>query len=289
MINIPIAAETVFSVGTFPVTNTLITACLTSIILMVVGVMIRLMVKERPGRLQNFLEMILEFILKFFDQVTHDREKSKKFLPIAGTFFFFILLSNWIGLLPGMGSIGVWHVVHGEREFIPLLRSANSDLNLTLAMALIAVISAHIIGMVHLGFLKHLNKFIQLGGLWKALRTLRPIPIMTALVEFVVGIIEIFSELAKIASLSLRLFGNVFAGEVLMTVIASLVAFIVPLPFMAIEILVGLIQASVFTMLTVVYFTVMTMTPHGEHHDVHETESHKARVNNLEPLATPTP
>ncbi|MSR84915.1 ATP synthase F0 subunit A [Candidatus Uhrbacteria bacterium] len=265
MINVPLAAEGIFSLGPLIVTNTLVNAFIALVIFFVVGLATRFGVKEIPGRFQTFLEMILEFLLKFFDQVTGDREKSKRFLPIAGTLFFFILISNWMGLLPGTGSIGVWHVVHGERELVPLLRPANSDLNLTLAMALVSVIGAHLVGIITLGMWRHTNKFIQIGNVLKALISLKPINILTALVEFVVGIIEIFSEFAKIASLSLRLFGNIFAGEVLMVVISSLVAFLVPLPFMAIELIVGIVQATVFATLTLVYLTMMTMPPHGEH------------------------
>jgi F-type H+-transporting ATPase subunit a len=263
---VPLAAETVFHIGAFPVTNAWINTVLALGVLALVGKLLRRNLKEVPDRFQNFIEMLLDFVLNFFDRVTGDREKSRRFLPIAGTLFFFILLSNWMGLLPGTGSIGVYQMVHGERELIPLLRPANSDLNLTLAMAIVSVVSAHVFGVLTLGFFVHFNKFIQLGTVWKALKTLKPIAILTAFVEFIVGIIEIFSEFAKIASLSLRLFGNIFAGEVLMTVIASLVAFFVPLPFMALEIIVGLVQATVFAMLTLVYLTVLSSAPHGAEH-----------------------
>ncbi len=172
-----------------------------------------------------------------------------------------------MGLLPGTGSIGVWQTVHGELELVPLLRPANSDLNLTLAMALLSVVSSHVLGMLTVGFFVHWNRFIQLGSVWKAIRTLQPMKILVALIEFVVGLLEIVSELAKVLSLSLRLFGNIFAGEVLMTVIASLASFFVPLPFMLLEILVGIVQATVFSMLTLVYLTVLTEKPHGEQED----------------------
>lgn len=269
MINVPLAAETVFTIGSFMVTNTLVNAFIALVIFFLLGLSVRFGVREIPDRFQTFLEMILEFVLNFFDRVTGSREKSRRFLPIAGTLFFFILLSNWMSLLPGTGSIGVWHVVHRQREFIPLLRPANSDLNLTLAMALVSIVGAHIFGIVTLGLWRHTNKFVQLGNVGKAMISLKPINILTALVEFVVGIIEIFSEFAKIASLSLRLFGNIFAGEVLITVISALVAYLVPLPFIAIEIIVGIVQATVFSMLTLVYLTLMTMPPHGEHQEAH--------------------
>ena len=264
---VPVAAEAIFSIGTFSVTNTLINAFLALGIFLVTAFFLRSAKKDVPGRFQNFVEMVIEFLLKFFDQVTGDREKSKKFFPMVGSLFLFILVCNWMGLLPGVGSIGLWKGLAGEKEFVPLFRSANSDLNLTLAMAVLSVIGSHIVGVVTIGFFAHANKFIQLGGIWKALKSMKPINILVSLIEFVVGLIEMVSEIAKMASLSLRLFGNVFAGEVLITVIGSLAAFLIPLPFMALEILVGIVQATVFAMLTLVYLTVMTMKPHGESHE----------------------
>ena len=146
-----------------------------------------------------------------------------------------------------------------------ILRPANTDLNLTAAMAIVAVISSHLFGLFTVGIFTHLNKFIQIGTLIKSLRK-GPIAIFTAIIELGVGLLEIISEMAKVLSLSLRLFGNIFAGEVLISVIGSLVAFLVPTPFMMLELLVGLIQAGVFTMLTLVYLTVATTEPHEQEH-----------------------
>ena len=181
-----------------------------------------------------------------------------------GPLFAFILLSNGLGLLPGTGTVGVWELHEGKTVLVPLLRSANSDLNLTLAMAVVSVLASHILGIMTLGFFVHLNKFIQVGSFWKALKTLNAVKIFTALVEFMVGIIELVSEVAKVISLSLRLFGNVFTGEVLLTVMSGLIAFVVPVPFMALELLVGVVQATVFSMLVLVYLTVATTAPHTE-------------------------
>jgi F-type H+-transporting ATPase subunit a len=272
--NVPLQAETLFHIGAFPVTNAFVNSTLAAVILIGLAVALRGRVTEIPGKLQNAAEALVEFLLSFFDQVTHDREKSKRFLPLVGTLFAFILLSNWLGLLPGTGTIGVWQMHEGRVELIPFLRSANSDLNLTLAMAVFSVLATHLLGIMTLGFFVHLNKFIQLGTIWKALKSLNPVKILTAVVEFMVGIIELFSEVAKVVSLSLRLFGNVFAGEVLLTVISGLVAFVVPLPFMALELLVGVVQATVFSLLVLVYLTVATEAPHGdeEEHAAHEHE-----------------
>ena len=199
----------------------------------------------------------------------------KAFLPFVGTLFLFILLSNWMGLLPGTGSIGVWLLHEGRPELIPVLRPAMSDLNMTVAIAVLSVIVSHLVGVFSIGFFVHVNKFVQLGTLWKAVRSLSPVNILTAIVEFIVGLIEIFSEIAKVVSLSLRLFGNIFAGEVLITVISGLVSFVVPLPFMALELIVGVVQATVFSLLALVYMSVASSQPHGSDEEHGHADAHQ--------------
>jgi len=278
MINIPVAAETVFHIGSFPVTNAQLNATVALLILAIIGLIVKSRVRLVPGPVQNAVEGVIEWVLGYFDRVTRDRDKSTKFLPLVGTLFFFILLSNWMGLLPGVGSIGFWHTsAEGTKELIPLFRAAMSDLNLTLAMAVVSVICAHGVAANQLGTWAHINKFIQIDKIVGAFRHFSFMKLMTAVIEFVVGIIELVGEFAKIASLSLRLFGNVFAGEVLMTVIASLFAFFLPLPFMMLEIIVGLVQATVFSMLTLVYLTVLSMPAHGDHKK--EAGGHEAHAS----------
>lgn len=259
-IHIPnLQPDALFHIGNFTITNTMVNATLALVIFLGLGIFISSKVKLRPGKIQNFCEYFLDALLGYFDQVTGERKKSLKFLPIVGSLFFFILLSNWLGLLPGTGSITVGHAF--------LLRPANTDLNVTVAMALTAVLISHLYGIMAVGLFGHIGKFIQIKGIIKSI-TKGPIAIFTALVEFLVGIIEIIGEMAKVLSLSLRLFGNVFAGEVLLSVIAALIGLFVPTPFMMLEFLVGLIQASVFAMLTLVYLTVATSAPHGsEEHE----------------------
>lgn len=256
-----LAPEVIFHIGKLPITNTIINTWIVIIIFLVVGLILRKRINLKPGKLQNFWEYFLEILMGYFDQVTGDRKKTLKFLPVVGSVFFFILLSNWLGLLPGTGSIHI-----GEA---PLLRPANTDLNLTVAMAISSVVISHIFGLITVGFFTYTNKFIQIGTFIKSFRK-GPIAVFTAVIEFAVGLIEIVSEFAKVLSLSLRLFGNIFAGEVLITVISNIMAFLVPTPFMLLELLVGLIQASVFTMLTLVYLTVATAAPHGEAAHSHE-------------------
>lgn len=259
-IHVPtLAPEIIFRVAGFPITNTMLNVWVALAIFLVIGFFVKRSLSLRPGKFQNACEYFLESILGYFDQVTGDRKKTIRFLPIVGSVFFFILLSNWLGLLPGTGSITYDHE--------PLFRPANTDLNLTVAMALVAVLSSHFFGFLSVGVFTHLNKFIQLGTLVKSFRH-GPIAIFTALVNMLVGLIEIVSEISKIVSLSLRLFGNIFAGEVLITVMASLAGLLVPTPFMMLELLVGIVQASVFAILTIVYLTIASEEPHGSeaHH-----------------------
>jgi F-type H+-transporting ATPase subunit a len=156
--------------------------------------------------------------------------------------------------LPGTGSI-----TYGGKM---LLRPANTDLNLVFAMTLVTLIVSHVWGMIAVGFFTYVGKFIQIKPLVKSFRK-GPIAILTAFIELFVGLLEIISELAKVLSLSFRLFGNIFAGEILITVMSSLVSFLVPTPFMFLELLVGLIQAGVFAILSLVYLTTATSAPHG--------------------------
>lgn len=265
---VPLAAETITHIGSLTVTNSLINAWIVGVILIIGAAVVRFTVKTKPGKFQSALEMLFEFLLKTFDSITHDRGRSKKFFPLVTTLFIFILLNNWLGQLPGTGTFGIWEVVHGELELVPILRPATADLNLTLALGLFSILCTHIAGIATLGVFRHGNKFLQLGSLWKSLKK-GPIDILTAVIQFGVGLIETAGEVARAISLSLRLFGNIFAGEVLITVMLGLAAYVVPLPFQALELLVGMIQATVFSLLILVFLTLATEAPHGEHAEAH--------------------
>ncbi|MFC1638967.1 F0F1 ATP synthase subunit A [Patescibacteria group bacterium] len=282
---VPVAADKLFTVADIPVTNSMINAWIALALFAVLALALRKPAQGAPRGIRNAAEAVLEFMLGFMDQVTHDRAKSRKFFPIVGALFLFIIVSNWMGLLPGIGTVGI---DGGHGHLIPLFRPATSDLNMTLAMGITAVIVSHVFGIIAIGFFKHVNKFIQLGTFYKAVTGFRgktvgeyAIGIFVAVVELGVGVIELISEVAKMVSLSLRLFGNIFAGEVLIHVMMSLMAFFVPLPFMAMEIIVGAVQALVFSMLTLVYLTIATSEPHGDHDEAHEEEHHE------EPAAAP--
>lgn len=257
-------------IGSFPVTNTMVNAWIAVAFFILVAFIASRRKGLVPKGIHNVIEAVIEFLLNEAQKVTGDRARAKAFLPLVGTIFLFVLFSNWIGQIPGTGSIGFFQMKDGVQELVPLFRPATSDLNMTLAIALVAVVSSHLFGLVKLGPVSHLSKFFNVLGIIKAIPK-GPMAIVVAVIEFGVGLIEIVSELAKVLSLSLRLFGNIFAGEVLMTVMMGIFAYFLPLPFIFLELLVGVIQATVFAMLTLAYLTVATEA-HATEHDAHAEE-----------------
>lgn len=253
----PAAAESLFHVGSFPITNAMVNGWIAVVFFVVVAFVSSRRRGLVPRGVHNLIEATVEFMLGEVQKVTGDIKRAKQFLPIVGSIFLFILFSNWLGLIPGTGSIGIWGLHEGEVELIALLRPAASDLNLTLALALFAVITSHVIGLRAIGPVAHVSKFINIRGILHSLKK-GPMAILVALIEFCVGLLEIISEIAKVLSLSLRLFGNIFAGEVLLTVMLGIFSYFLPIPFLFLEILVGAIQATVFAMLTLAYLTVAT-------------------------------
>lgn len=253
-------AEPIFHIGKFTITNSLLNSWMTVIILIIVFVFIGKKIKKIPKGIQNIFEFILEEALKLADSITGNRQRSEKFLPISLALFLFILVNNWLGLLPGMGTIGFVESEGGHSIFIPLFRGGTADLNTTLALALFAVIASHIMGALTVGLWDYFNKFINLKAFLAIPQKIAKdiTVILVNPIKAFVGIVEIIGELAKVASLSFRLFGNIFAGEVLLASMMALCAYFLPLPFMFLEIIVGLIQALIFAMLTLVFMTIAT-------------------------------
>jgi len=240
--NISIAAEPLFHIGSFPVTNTLVVTLCISLIIIVASYILKNRISLVPRGFQNIVESVLEALLNLADSVTQDRKQSKKFFPIVATIFIFVILTNWVEVVPGLGTIGLNKMEEGKQVLVPFIRSGAADLNLTLALALVSVISAQVLGIAMIGFRKYAGKFF-VSPLHKPY-----------LVGTFVGLLELISEFAKLISFSFRLFGNIFAGEVLLTVMLFLVPYFVPLPFLFLELFVGFIQALVFAMLTLVFF-----------------------------------
>lgn len=268
----PVAAEPIFHMGSFPITNAMINGWIAVAFFVLVAFIVSRRKALVPKGIQNVAEAIVEFILGEIQKVTGDAKRARMFFPFVATIFLFVLFSNWLGLLPGTGSIGIWEMVQGEIELVPLLRPAASDLNLTLAIALFAVLASHVFGIRALGVVNHASKFVNVRGILRSLKR-GPMAIVVAVIEFFVGLLEIISEVAKILSLSLRLFGNVFAGEVLLTVMLGIFSYFLPLPFLFLEVLVGAIQATVFAMLTLAYLTVATEAHGEEEHAILNTNN----------------
>ncbi len=237
--HITLIPETIGKIGGLVITNTLLTSWMVMAVLILLAWWLGKKPKMIPNNKQNLIEILLETIQDYFAGVWGNKEKAMKFFTFLTTFFIFILVSNWFGLIPGVGSIG-FHEENGE--FVPIFRSLNSDLNATLAWAVISVVTIQIAGVISLGFLKYFGKFIN----------------FKSPVDFMVGILELISEVSKLISFSFRLFGNVFAGEILLVVMMFLVPYILPLPFFMLEMFVGVIQALVFTTLTLVFLKLAT-------------------------------
>lgn len=271
-----LAAEPLFHLGSFPVTNAMVNAWIVAVFFIVIAAIASRRNTLVPRGIHNFFEAIVVFLLNEMDKVTGDRKKSKLFFPLVATLFLFILVNNWFGLAPGTGTIGIYGEVHGHTELIPLLRPATADLNMTLALAAFSVVVVQLAGVQGIGFMNYVSKFINIRGIIQAVPK-GPVAIGVAIIEFFVGLLEIVGEVARIASLSLRLFGNVFAGEILIGVILGLVSYVIPLPFMALELLVGVIQASVFSLLVLVFLTVATME-HGHDEEGHDKEHASAHA-----------
>ena len=239
------AAESIFHIGLFNVTNSLLYTILVDAFILTGSFFIARNIKLVPSFFQNGTEMVIATFYEMTESISG--KKASLIFPYFMGFFVFILISNWGALLPGMSSIGFFE--HGEHhKLIPLLRGATSDINVTLGLALISVVATHILSIRTLGFSEYISKFISFNP-----------------INLFIGGLEIISEITKVISLSFRLFGNIFAGEIVLSTVSSLFAFVFPLPFMFLEIVVGLVQALVFAMLTMAFMAILT-TSHNESH-----------------------
>lgn len=250
-IHVILAAE---QIGTFlgiPITNTLITSWIVVALLITLAFLVGRNLKYVPGRIQLLLEEIIVFIKGFVQDTLENESVARKYLPLFITLFLFIATSNLLEFTPGVGSLGF---TRGE-EFIPLFRSVNTDLNVTLALAIIVVIIIEIAGVIALGFFKYTGKFI----------TFRGHGIGERIINFVVGLIELISEISRLVSFSFRLFGNIFAGEILLAVATFFVPYVLPVPLMGFEMFIGFVQAAVFSLLTLFFIKLAITDPHEAH------------------------
>ena len=337
---IQLPAELVKDIGVggfhFELMNTMVTTWLAMLVLILLAIFIRKNLNEVPGRFQALFEVIVEFFLSLCEGVA-GKTHARRFFPLVFTIFLFIVIANWMGILPGFGTIGriadpteiahhhgahyyvdpagghsdhksdsdhkkkghdehsddhhdshlgsvKLHVFsnngplavmspgslseeltfdeydekHGEigegkraGHLVPFFRSANTDVNVTLAMAIVAMVMVHYWGLSILGAFGHLGKFINFKE---------------GPIGFFVGILEIISEIAKVISFTFRLFGNIFAGEVLLMAMGFLLPLIGIIPFLGLELFVGVIQAFIFSMLTLVFASMASISHGGDHH-----------------------
>jgi len=299
MLHISLAAERLWTLWGFGITNSLLTTWLVMGLLIVLSLNATRNMKMIPGNAQLIAESIVGGLHDFFAAIAG--KHIAQFFPLLATLFLFILTANWVGLLPGVSTIGYFreeaeaaapaaaestagdvsetpttpsgdHSVptpvptgahgeepeagasataepakegHGTTKFVPLFRAATADLNMTFALALISILAMQFFGFRNLGF-HYSQRFVNFKD-----------PIM-----FSVGILELASDISKVVSFAFRLFGNIFAGEVLLAVLAFLMPFVLPLPFLLMELFVGVIQALVFSMLSAAFFNVAVS--HGE-------------------------
>lgn len=252
---ISLASETIAHVGSFEIRNTMLMAWLAMLGLVLFSFVVRATgYKKIPGRFQMAVEIVIGGLYDLFASILHDDRLARKFFPMLATMMLFIVFGNWMGILPGVGSITIQGLHEGHMIDIPLFRSMNADVNMTLAIAMIAMAAVQIFGMMELGIFNYTGKFI--------------IPPWKGPIQTFVGFLEIVSEFSKIISFTFRLFGNIFAGEVLLIVISYLVPYIAPVPFLGMELFVGVIQGLVFALLTTV-FLKNAVTAHHDHGDDH--------------------
>lgn len=245
-LEIVITPEHLADVLGFPVTNTLVASLAAGAVLVALALVVgRKVAFAAPRGLQNLVELVMESALGLMEEVLGDRKLAVKVFPFIVTVFLFVLTANWMEFLPGVGSITFFN---GEHT-VPFLRSVNTDLNVTIALSAIAVIMVQTMGVAAIGGWNYAKKFINLKS-----------PL-----GFFIGLIEAISEMARLVSFSFRLFGNIFAGEVLILVMSYFLPVFLPVPFMLFEVMVGLIQATIFAGLMLI-FTKVATTHHEEAH-----------------------
>lgn len=247
-LNVEIAAKKIFSIGDFAVTNAMITGLFGMII--TISVLVYVGNKVRLGKYNRFvglIQWVFEGLLNQINEIIPDRKLARKITPLAVSIFFLILFNYWLSILPGLDSV----MVNGE----PILRSPTADLNFVLGLAAVSVVSIQIYAFKHLGVLGNIGRYLRN-------------PFRDPIGSFE-GLLEIIGEVSRGGSLALRLFGNAFAGEILLLVITLLASYfsVVTLPiFMIFEMLIGFIQAYVFFVLTLIFTALAVSHAHNDEH-----------------------
>jgi F-type H+-transporting ATPase subunit a len=244
-INVSLKAEVIGHILGFPITNSLLMTWLVMAILFIFAFLFSRNLKMVPSKFQAGIEWAFQGAYDYIAETLESQSLAKRFFPLLATIFLLIAVGNELEFFPGVGSIGVFH----GGVLTPYLRAPAADLNLTLALAFISFFTIEVTGLATLGFLKYGSKYVNI----------------TSPVGFAVGLLEIISNAARIITFSFRLFGNIFAGEVLILVTSYFLPYLLPTPFMAFEMFVGLVQALVFSMLTLFFIKLAIADPHESH------------------------
>lgn len=229
-------------IGEMPITATLITVWLVMVLLVTLAVVVRKNISIVPNKLQSIAELLVGGAYDYVHEVLGDKKYADKYFPFIITIFIFILGINWVGLIPGVGAFGTYQDGH----LVPWLYPGSTDLNITIGLTLVAFFTIEVAGVLGIGVWKYAGKFINFKS-----------PL-----AFIIGLIELISELARLISFSFRLFGNIFAGKTLLLVTMFFVPYILPIPVYAYEIFVGMIQAAVFAILTLFFIKMALEEPH---------------------------
>ena len=246
----------------FIITNTILSSWIASVVLVLLFALGARKAALVPGRLQNFVEIAIEGLLNFVAG-TVGREHSRMIFPVIATIFLFVIVNAWIGLLPIYPALGF---KDGDLIQIHLLRPAGTDINMPLALALVSFVFVDGLGFKMLG-VGYIGKFVRVGSLKRGIVAMFRLQVLDAfqylLDFFFVGPLEAFSEMVRLISFTFRLFGNMTAGEILVLVSAFLVPFVATVGVYGLELLVGFIQALIFSGLTLV-FAAIAITEHKQ-------------------------
>jgi len=301
LIQIQIQPDTIFTIFGFHVTNTLLCTWISIIVLVVFFFLGTRRSDMIPRGAQNFVEWAVESLRRMVEGVS-GAKKAKTFFPLVGTLFLFIIVSNLLDVFPTVDTIGtidqsgVLAAQHASNcapvlgifpscqpvagfllfgnlsnQLIPWIRPATTDLNLNLAMAVVVVITVQVFGFYTQGFFGHVSHYLNVKPMFQAIIHFNGMGIFQGFVEFFVGILEIVDELARIISLSFRLFGNIFAGSAVLAIFAFILPFVSDIIFIPFELFVAFVQALVFALLTLIYLEIATSS--HEHQEEERVEA----------------
>jgi len=259
-LHIALSAERLATLFGIPITNTIVTTWLVIVVMLLAAFFIGRNLKVMPGRFQNAIEMGYEYVYNFVKDTLGEEKYARRYFPLIITIFVFVLIANLLDFTP---LIHPFTVETGGHE-VSFFHAVNADLNTPLALAIVAFFVVEFSGVLTLGLLKYGSKFVNFKG---------------GVMGFIIGLLEIVGNLARLVSLSFRLFGAIFAGEVLIMVITVFVPYVAPVPLMAFEVFIGLLQAAIFAILTLAYIKIAIEEPHSSSlGHAHDSEHHETQI-----------